>query len=126
VLIEKEAQSLQAEMMRNMGVTDPQQAPAVATFNEPAERRVRLGLLVGAVIEENSLVVDREKVKEKVDEICAPYEQPEEIRKIYFQNPQLIGQVENMVMEGQVVDWLISKAAVAKKATGFTELMEKS
>ena len=123
VLVDKEAATLQSEAMRNMGVTDPQKAPSVETFNEAAERRVRLGLLVGAVIEENNLVVDREQVKVKVDEICAPYEQPEEIRKVYFQNPQLISQVESVVMEGQVVDWLVSQATLKEKVTNFSELM---
>jgi trigger factor len=123
VLVEKEAAALQSETMRNMGVTDPQQAPPVETFNEAARRRVRLGLLVSAVIEENNLVVDREQVKVKVDEICAPYERPEEIRKLYFQNPQMISQVENVVMEGQVVDWLVSQAKLEKKVANFAELM---
>jgi trigger factor len=123
VLVEKEAAALQSETMRNMGVTDPKQAPPVETFSEAARRRVRLGLLVSAVIEENNLVVDREQVKVKVDEICAPYERPEEIRKLYFQNPQLISQVENAVMEGQVVDWLVSQAKLGKKVTNFAELM---
>ncbi len=123
VLVEKEAATLQSETMRNLGVTDPQQAPPVETFNKAAQRRVRLGLLVSAVIEEKNLVVDREQVKVKVDEICAPYERPEEIRKLYFQNPQLISQVENVVMEGQVVDWLVSQAKLEKKVTNFAELM---
>jgi trigger factor len=123
VLVQKEAVTLQSETMRNMGVTDPEQAPPADTFNAAAERRVRLGLLVGAVIEENKLVVDREQVKAKVDEICAPYEQPDEIRKMYFQNPQLISQVEGVVMEGQVVEWLVSQAKVEKKVTNFSELM---
>jgi len=123
VLVEKEAATLQSEAMRNLGVTDPQQAPPVETFNEAARRRVRLGLLVSAVIEDKNLVVDREQVKVKVDEICAPYERPEEIRKLYFQNPQLISQVENVVMEGQVVDWLVSQAKLEKKVTNFAELM---
>ncbi len=126
VLVEKEAATLQSETMRNLGVTDPQQAPPVETFTEAAQRRVRLGLLVSAVIEEKNLVVDREQVKVKVDEICAPYERPEEIRKLYFQNPQLISQVENAVMEGQVVDWLVSQAKLEKKATNFADLMNNA
>jgi trigger factor len=126
VLVEKEAATLQSETMRNMGITDPEQAPPPDTFNSAAERRVRLGLLVGAVIEENEIVVDRERVKAKVDEICAPYEQPDEIRKLYFQNAQLISQIEGVVLEGQVVDWLVSQAKLKKKATKFSELMNAS
>jgi hypothetical protein len=35
----------------------------------------------------------------------------------------LISQVEGVVMEGQVVEWLVSKAKLEKKATIFSELM---
>jgi len=123
VLVEREAGQLQSEAMRNMGVSDPQEGPALESFREAAERRVRLGLLIGAVIEENELKVDRDRVKEKVDEMCASYENPEEIRRIYYQNPQLLSQVEGVVMEEQVVEWMIAQAKMEVKPTDFTELM---
>jgi len=118
--------SLRSESLRNMGISeeDDPNAPPVAEFRDAAERRVRLGLLVAAVIQDNELEVDRGRVKAKVDEICAPYDQPDEIRKMYFQNPQLMGQVENVVMEEQVVGWLIDQAAVTTKKVSFSELME--
>jgi trigger factor len=125
VLVEREAAGLRSESMRNLGMTDPQDpnAPDLDAFREAAGRRVRLGLLVSAVIDENSLEVDRERVKQKVDEMCAPYDQPEEIRKLYYQNPQLLSQIENLVMEDQVVEWLVSRATVSEKVTSFKELM---
>lgn len=125
VLVDREAAGLRDESLRNLGITDPDdpQAPGPDAFRDAAERRVRLGLLVSAVIEENKLEADRDRVKQKVDEICAPYDQPEEIRKLYYQNPQLIAQVENLVMEEQVVDWLVAKAKVKTKVTAFKELM---
>lgn len=125
VLVEREAAGLRDESMRNLGITDPQdpKAPELDAFREAAERRVRLGLLVSAVIEENKLEVDRDRVKQKVDEMCASYDQPEEIRKLYYQNPKLLSQVEGLVMEEQVVEWLVSKATVNDKVTSFKELM---
>jgi len=125
VLVQREAAGLRDESMRNLGITDHEdpKAPGVEAFREAAERRVRLGLLVSAVIEENSLEVDRDRVKQKVDEMCATYDQPEEIRKLYYQNPQLLSQIENLVMEEQVVEWLFSSAAVSDKVTAFNELM---
>ena len=125
VLVRREAAGLRDESMRNLGITEPDdpKAPTVEAFLEAAERRVRLGLLVSAVIEENSLEVDRDKVKQKVDEMCAPYDQPDEIRKLYYQNAQLLGQIENLVMEDQVVEWLVSKASVSDKPAAFKELM---
>jgi len=124
VLVEEESASLQSEMMRKMGINDREQAPALDSFTEAAERRVRLGLLVGAVISENSIELDRDRLKEKVDELTASYDRPEELRKMYFQNPQLLSSVENIVLEEQAVEWLTGKAKVRKKATDLTELMQ--
>ena len=88
-LVEQEAAALRSESLRSMGITDDgdPNAPPIAGFRDAAERRVRLGLLVAALIQDNGLEVDRDLVKTRIDEICAPYDQPEEIRKLYFQNP---------------------------------------
>jgi trigger factor len=123
VLVEEEARGLQAETMRRAGVTDQSAAPAVETFRETAERRVRLGLLIGAFIEQHGVQVDRDRVRQKVEEICAPYDQPEEIVKLYLQNAQLLGQVENVVLEEQVVEMLLAKAKVKDDKRSFEELM---
>lgn len=125
-MAEQEATNLRSESMRNMGITDESDAntPPASEFRDAAERRVRLGLLVSAVIQANDLEVDRDQVKNRIDEICAPYDEPDEIRKMYFQNPQLLSQVENLVMEEQVIAWLVSKADVAQKTVAFSELME--
>lgn len=124
VLVEQECQSMQKEAMQRMGITDENQAPEAETYKEPAEKRVRLGLVLSQVIQDNEIELDRDRVTAKVDEICAPYENPDEIRNIYLQNPQFMGQIENMVLEEQVVEWLSDKAQVTSRAMGFKELME--
>jgi trigger factor len=122
VLVEQEATSLQAEAMRNLGITEASAAPSLESFRNTAERRVRLGLLIGAVIREQDIVVDREKVRERIEQLSAGYEKPDEIRKLYFQTAQLLTQVENSVLEQQVVDWLTAKAAIAAKPMAFRAL----
>ena len=123
VLVEQQAAGLQSETMRSMGIEDPDKAPPRESFRGTAEKRVRLGLLVGAVIRENQIEVDRDRLKAKVDEMCASYQDPEAVRKIYFQNQELLGQVESLVLEEQVVEWLVSQAAVENKPTSFHDLM---
>ena len=125
-LIQSEAGNLRAEAMRNLGIKDENaedsRVPPLDAYLVAAERRVRLSLLVGAVIEENSLEVDQDRIKGKVDEICAPYDKPDEFKKLYFQNPQLLEQVKNMVLEEQVVEWLVSKARLTVAPKDFSEL----
>jgi trigger factor len=122
-LVDNEAARLQAEAGRNLGISDPAQMPAIETYREAAQTRVRLGLLIGAVIEENKLVVDRERVKAKIEEIAAAYEQPEEAQRVYFQNPQLMNEIESLVIEEQVLDFLLSRAKVETKVKNFSDLM---
>jgi trigger factor len=124
VLVQQECESMQKEAMQRMGITDENQAPEAGSFRETAEKRVRLGLLMSAAIRENELELDKDRVTAKVDEICAPYDNPDEIRNIYLQNPQFLGQIESMVLEEQVVEWLVAQAKVSTKSMAFKELME--
>ncbi len=122
-LVDQECLTIQQETMRGMGITDPTQAPPADSFRDAAQSRVRLRLLITAVIRAGGIELNQGRVKEKVEELCAAYEQPEETRKMYFQNPQLLGSVESMVIEEQAIDWLLSKSEVKTKATAFNDLM---
>ncbi len=121
-LVEQEATSLQADAMRNLGITDVSAAPSLESFRETAERRVRLGLLIGALIREQEFVVDRDKVRERIDQLSGGYEKPDEIRKLYYQTAQLLTQVENSVLEEQVIDWLAARATIVSKPMAFRSL----
>lgn len=123
ILVEQEATSLQSDAMRNLGISDPAQGPALESFRQTAERRVRLGLLIGALIREQELVVDREKVRDRIEQLSRGYDKPDEIRKLYYQTAQLLTQVENSVLEEQVVDWLAGRAAVTPTPTTFRALV---
>jgi len=124
VLVRQECEAMQKETMQRMGVTEPDQAPSAESFRETAEKRVRLGLLMSAAIKENDIELDQSLVTSKVDEMCAPYDNPDEIRNIYLQNQQFLGQIQNMVLEEQVVAFLTEQAKVSSNSMTFSELME--
>jgi len=123
VLVRQECDAMRNEAMQRMG-GESESGPAAESFREGAEKRVRLGLLLSAAIRENSIELDRDKVLAKVDELCEPYENPEQIRNIYMQNQQFLNQIQNMVMEEQVVNVLLGMAQVKPRQMGFRELME--
>jgi trigger factor len=122
-LVAREAQVLQSDAMRQMGVRDPQQVPDVDTFRDTAERRVRLGLIVASLIRDNGITVDRARVSDRIDELSAPYDDPAQIRTLYLQNPELMSQIEHAVLEEQVVDWLNERVKSRAKPVPFRELM---
>lgn len=125
ILVEQEAAGLQREAMRNMGITDPKDAPAVESYLETAERRVRLGLLIGAVIREHDIKVDNSRVLDRIEQMASGYAKPDEVRKVYLQNRQLLEQVEHSVLEEQVIDWLTAKAATEAKPMTFRALVAR-
>ena len=62
-------------------------------------------------------------VKAKVEEVAAPYDDPEQIASMYFQNPNLLRSVESVVLEDQVVDYILEQAKVSERQVSFSDLM---
>ena len=123
VLVAREAQVLHSDAMRQTGASDPSQVPAMDSFRDTAERRVRLGLIVAALIRDNGITVDRERVNNRIDELSAPYDDPAQIRTLYLQSQELMSQIEHAVLEEQVVDWLNERVKTRAKPVPFRELM---
>ena len=92
-------------------------------FRPQAERRVRLGLVVAELVRSNSLQATMDQIKAHVQELASSYEQPEEIIRWYYAQPQRLGEVEGVAIESNVVEWVLSKAKVTDKAAAFDELM---
>ena len=122
-LVQQEAHNMQHEAMRRLGVESHDQAPPIENFAQPAERRVRLGLLLRQYIQDESLSVDPERVRAHVQELCAGYENSEDMVANYMGNPQLVAQIEPIVLEEQALDRLIENGKEKIKKVGFKEYM---
>ncbi len=122
-LIQQEAHNMQHEAMRQLGIEDHDQAPAIENFTPGAERRVRLGLLLRQYIQDQELTVDRERVREHVEELCASYENAAEMVANYLSNPQFLAQIEPIVLEQQALERLIENGVQTVKKIGFKEYM---
>ena len=119
----QEAHSLQHETMQRMGIEDHAMAPPIETFLEAAEKRVSLGLLLRRVIADNDLKVDEALVRQRVEEMCESYENSAEMVEMYMSNPQVLQQVEPMVVEQLAIDWLIENGKVKNKKISFKDYM---
>jgi trigger factor len=122
-LKEQEIHSLQHDTMRRLGIEDHDKAPPAENFAEAAERRVRLGLLVRQLIQDNNLSVDTDRVRKHVEEMCASYENAEDMVAMYMRNEQALAQIEPMVLEDQAVEWLTENGVVKTRKVGFKEYM---
>jgi trigger factor len=121
-LVDEQIQQLQLDMMQRMGAKDANQIPAREPFEEPARRRVALGLLVGELIRREGLKVDRDLVHTRLNEIAAGYPNPDEVRRAYLQSPDALRQIETGVLEDQAVEWVLANARVTDRPTSFAEL----
>ena len=122
-LVHDEMHSMQHEAMQRMGVEDHDQAPPIENFKEAAEKRVRLGLLLREVITENNISVDETAMRERVAEMCAGYENADEMVNMYMSNPQIMQQVEPMVVEQAAVTWLLENGKSKDKKVSFKDYM---
>jgi trigger factor len=95
-------------------------------FRPQAERRVRLGLVVAELVRANELQAKMEQIKAHVDELAASYEKPAEVSRWYFSDNKRLAEVEAIVLENNVTDFVLSKAKVTEKALGFDELMAQN
>lgn len=95
-------------------------------FSEQASKRVALGLLLSKVVEDNQLKADEEAVREQVEEIASQYETKDEVVDYYYNNPQQLQQVESLVLENQVVDFLLAQAKVSDEKLSYEELIKLS
>lgn len=92
-------------------------------FADQAKRRVTLGLIFAEVVKTEGLQAKPEQIRAMVEENAQSYEQPEEVIRWYYAQPQRLGEVEGLAIENNVVEWVLGKAKVTDKAAVFDELM---
>jgi trigger factor len=122
-LIEQEVTSLQADAMRQAGISDPKLAPPRERFQALAERRVTVGLLIQELIKRHGIKLEQARVEQRIRELAAPYEKPEEAAQFYRSNRGMMAQVEAGVLEDQVVDFLLANAKRSEKQSSFRQFM---
>ena len=119
----QEMHALQKEAMQRLGVEDAAMAPPLDNFSEGAEKRVALGLLLRQVIVDKEITVDEAMMRTRVEEMCAGYENADDMINMYMSNPQVMQQVEPMVVEQQAINWIIDNGKSKDKKISFKEFM---
>ncbi len=110
--------------LKQRGIKDADKAPIPDdVFRPQAERRVRLGLVVAELVRAHELQARMEQLKAHVDELAASYEKPAEVVRWYFSDNRRLAEVEGLVIENNVTEFVLSKAKVVEKSMSFDELM---
>ena len=125
-LVEQDAQRL-AEMTRQDMIQrgmDVKEAPfPVELFNAQAEKRVRLGLILAELVKANNLQATPEQIRAQVEDFAQSYEDPKQVVKYYFSDRNRLAEVEALVLEENVVTYVLGQAKVSEVNLPFDELM---
>lgn len=126
-LLESEAQNLMQQTLQDMearGMKIPKgmQLPP-DMFIERATKRVKLGLILAELMKKHDLKAKPEQMKALVQEYAQSYEHPEEVVRWYAAEPGRMREVENLVLEDNVVAWVMAGAKVSDQTVTLNELM---
>lgn len=129
-LLSWEVQSMMKQAIKDMeerGMKIPKDMTLPADiFTERAERRVKLGLILAELVKQHGFGAQAEQVKAVLEDYAQSFEQPEEVVKWYYADPSRLQEWKNLVLEDNVVAWVMEKARVTDKAMEFNELMGKN
>ena len=110
--------------LKARGIKDADKAPIPDdVFRPQAEKRVRMGSVVADLVRANELHATPDQIKAHIEELASSYEKPTDVVRWYYSDMSRLGEVEAIVIENNVTDFILSKAKVTAKAVSFDELM---
>jgi trigger factor len=125
-LVDMEIERLMAGMRQDLAgrglKAEDMQMPREA-FEPEARKRVGLGLIVSDLVRQHNLQAKPEQIKAVVKDYAESYERPEEVMRWYYQSADRLREVESLVLEDNVVQWVLSQAKTVDKPGDFDELM---
>lgn len=124
-LIEREREQMSADLRRRVRL--PTQEEDLGRIGElvgaEAEKRVKTGLIMKAIVAHASLTVDADKLRERIETIADRYEKPEEVINAYYGDERLLQSVEQTTLTEQVIDHVAGLATVETVQSTFQEVM---
>ena len=110
--------------LKQRGIKDADKAQIPDDIFRPqAERRVRLGLVVAELVRTNNLQAKTEQIKAHIEELAASYEKPADVMRWYYSDNNRLAEVEAIVIENNVTDFVLAQATISEKSVSFDELM---
>jgi trigger factor len=122
VLVSEEISHLREQAMQALRQTDTSTFPD-SLFEEEARRRVSLGLIIGEIVTHQEIHLDNAKVQQHLENIAASYESPQKVISNLQSNKKALAQIEAIVLEEQVVEWVMKHAEVTEENVSFKQVV---
>jgi trigger factor len=124
--LERMIESARADL-KQRGVKDADKAPIPEeVFRPQAERRVRLGLVVAELVRAHNLHARPDQIKAHIDDLAASYEKPSDVVRWYYGDNKRMSEVESIVIENNVTEYVLGQVKITPKTVDFDELMGQS
>ena len=121
--LERMIESARADL-KQRGVKDADKAPIPEeVFRPQAERRVRLGLVVAELVRAHNLHARPDQIKAHIDDLAASYEKPSDVVRWYYGDNKRMSEVESIVIENNVTEYVLGQVKITPKTVDFDELM---
>ena len=128
-LVKQEIVALRGQAMSNMQMPEnsglPDDVLPDHLFEEEAKKRISLGLIISEIVQKKEIKLDQDKVTQQLNVIAGGYGKPEEVIQYYRSNRDAMANIEMLVMEEQVVDYVLGEAKKKSKKFSFDEFVNK-
>lgn len=120
--VQRQMESTRAEMRQRGMKVDDTPFPA-DLFRPQAERRVRLGLILAELVRQHELAAKPEQIKAHIEELAESYEHPAEVVRWYYAERGRLADVEGLVLEENVVNYVLGQVKATEETVAFDDLM---
>jgi len=122
-LVSEEIKRQREQLMQQMPADSDSSFLSDEIFSEQAERRVRLGLVIGEIVQKKDIKADAAAVRAQVETMAASYQDPQQVIDYYYGNQELLKNVEGLVLEEAVTATVLEAASVTDEAASFQDIM---
>lgn len=119
-LIQEEIESLRGQMRENLSA--PRMELPDTLFEDSARRRVTLGLIIAEIVKHKGIKADPARIRAAVEEMASTYQEPQGVIDYYYADRQRLAPVESLVLEDQVVDWVLDQVRVEDEPLTFAQV----
>lgn len=122
-LVAEEIKRQKEQLMQQMPADSDSSMLSDDLFTEQATRRVQLGLVVGEVIQQKDIKADAAAVRAQVEQLASSYQDPQQVIDYYYGNPDMLKNIEGLVLEEAVTAAVLEAATVTDSPTTFKDIM---
>ena len=123
-MVSQEIAALRKQALENFKMETDSELPD-NLFEDEAKRRVKLGLVIGEIINEQKLQVDTQLVNQRIEQLASQYADREQVIQYYSTNNQARASVESLVMEDQVVEWILGQVIKKENKESFDNIVKQ-